>query len=94
VEGPAIECCASRDSFASDAQGGRAKVVEVEVEIVGGAATPVVAVGVVGDVPAIEPVLIGAKLGETLAGPAPTGVPKRLFMLPAESLAPCRCRGL
>lgn len=74
----------------SDADGGKANVVDVEVEIVGGAATPAVvnAVGVVGDVPDTEAVLIGARLGEILAGPAPACAPKRLFMLPAESRAP------
>jgi hypothetical protein len=74
----------------SDADGGKANVVDVEVEMVGGAATPAVvnAVGVVGDVPDTEAVLMGARLGETLAGPRPAGAPKRLFMLPAESRAP------
>lgn len=91
-DGPAIECCVSTATFGSDAEGGKANVVEVDVEIVGGAATPVVIVGVVGEVPAIEPVLIGAKFGETLAGTALA--PNRLLMLPAESLAPCRWRGL
>jgi len=61
-------------------------VVDVEVDIVGGAATPVL--GVVGEVPN-GPELIGARFGETLEGPAVLA-PSILFMLPAESLAECR----
>lgn len=65
------------------------KVADVEVEVVAGALMAVV--GVVGDVPEDE--AIGARLGE-VPGPVGLGLPKRLLMLPAESLAPCRCRGL
>jgi hypothetical protein len=85
-EGPAVACCASVATCGSEAEGGSANVVEVEVDIVGGAAIPVV--GVVGEVPR-GPVLIGARFGETLEGPAALA-PSRLFMLPAESLAECR----
>lgn len=58
--------------------------------MVGGAATPAVVkeVGVVGDVPGTELVAIGARLGETLAGPEAAGAPNKPFMLPAESRAP------
>jgi hypothetical protein len=85
-EGPAVACWASVATWGSEAEGGSANVVEVEVDIVGGAATPVF--GVVGDVPR-GPVLIGARFGETLEGPAALA-PSILFMLPAESLAECR----
>jgi len=70
----------------SEADGGRANVVDVEVEIVGGAATP--AIGVVGEVPGPAWVVMGARLGETLDGPAGVA-PSILFILPAESLAEC-----
>jgi hypothetical protein len=68
----------------SEAEGGRANVVEVDVDIVGGAAIP--AFGVVGEVPGAADVLVGARFGDTLDGPA-TPPPITLFMLPAESLA-------
>lgn len=85
-EGPAVACCASVATCGSEAEGGSANVVEVEVDIVGGAATPVF--GVVGEVPS-GPVLIGARFGEILEGPAALD-PSILFMLPTESLAECR----
>ena len=74
----------------SEAEAGKAKVVDVEVDIVGGAAIPVFKA--VGEVP-VAPVPIGARFGDTLEGPA-VAPPSILFTLPTESRAECLCRGL
>lgn len=85
-------CVASTFAKASDAEGGRVKVADVEVDVVAGATMAVV--GVDGDVPIVADVeLTGASLGDKLPE-APGATPRRLFILPPESFAPCFCLAL
>lgn len=87
-----VACMPSVLACGSEAEGGKVKVADVEVDVVAGATMAVV--GVDGDVPVVadaEP--IGPSPGDRLDA-APGAVPSKLFILLPESLAPCFCLAL